>query len=346
MTGPPPTALPPSAPPCPHRRWVIAGAGNRLAFISEGNDPGHERAMTYHQALAATCRLVGAGASARGRGRGRGGRGKARGRGRGMEGSCGRWRRRPRGGRGPAALQALGPCAGMLAASRRPPPLPAPAHTQPGRAQRGGGPACPTLPCPDPLPPVPDPPPPIPDPPRPSPILPRPRPIGSRARVCARATPSSSTCPWWGPGPSMVAWPACLLNWAGQLSAASRGRGMRTVASACAFVPRLPTAGFFSTAAPPRPAPPRPGLRAADCHARVRARRRGPLRRVCGLQRREPRAAHRGLPVGRGRGGGRGGASGGAPGARLPHPPRTPRHSPSPPSLPPPAPPSSSPRRA
>lgn len=40
------------------RRWVIAGAGNRLAYISEGNDLGHERCMTYHQVLAETCRVV------------------------------------------------------------------------------------------------------------------------------------------------------------------------------------------------------------------------------------------------------------------------------------------------
>lgn len=41
-------------------RWIEAGAGNRVCFISEGNDPGHERSMTYHQVLAQTCRLVGA----------------------------------------------------------------------------------------------------------------------------------------------------------------------------------------------------------------------------------------------------------------------------------------------
>ncbi|GBG00661.1 acetyl synthetase, partial [Raphidocelis subcapitata] len=38
-------------------RWVIAGAGSRAAFISEGNDIGHERQMSYAQALAETCRL-------------------------------------------------------------------------------------------------------------------------------------------------------------------------------------------------------------------------------------------------------------------------------------------------
>ncbi|KIZ00279.1 acetyl-CoA synthetase [Monoraphidium neglectum] len=32
-------------------RWVIAGKGDRVCFISEGNDLGHERSMTYHQVL-------------------------------------------------------------------------------------------------------------------------------------------------------------------------------------------------------------------------------------------------------------------------------------------------------
>ncbi|KAI8474948.1 MAG: acetyl-CoA synthetase [Monoraphidium minutum] len=39
-------------------RWVIAGAGGRPAFISEGNDLGHERRMTYHQALVEVCRVA------------------------------------------------------------------------------------------------------------------------------------------------------------------------------------------------------------------------------------------------------------------------------------------------
>lgn len=30
-------------------RWVAAGRGNQVAFLWEGNDLGHERAMTYQQ---------------------------------------------------------------------------------------------------------------------------------------------------------------------------------------------------------------------------------------------------------------------------------------------------------
>lgn len=39
-------------------RWVVAGAGNQACFISEGNDLGHERSMTYHQVLCEVCRVV------------------------------------------------------------------------------------------------------------------------------------------------------------------------------------------------------------------------------------------------------------------------------------------------
>lgn len=73
---PPPCCAPPrardrAAPPCkppphPHchtpppraSRWVAAGAGSRTCFISEGNDLGHEKSMTYSQALTQTCRVV------------------------------------------------------------------------------------------------------------------------------------------------------------------------------------------------------------------------------------------------------------------------------------------------
>eukprot|EP00775_Hariotina_reticulata_P007053 gene7053-7267_t len=39
-------------------RWVAAGRGNQVAFLWEGNDYGHERAMTYQQVLDETCRLA------------------------------------------------------------------------------------------------------------------------------------------------------------------------------------------------------------------------------------------------------------------------------------------------
>lgn len=42
-------------------RWVAAGAGNQACLISEGNDLGHERCMTYHQVLCEVCRVVSTG---------------------------------------------------------------------------------------------------------------------------------------------------------------------------------------------------------------------------------------------------------------------------------------------
>lgn len=39
-------------------RWVAAGRGNQVAFLWEGNDLGHERAMTYQQVLDEVCRVA------------------------------------------------------------------------------------------------------------------------------------------------------------------------------------------------------------------------------------------------------------------------------------------------
>ena len=39
-------------------RWVAQGRGNQLCFLWEGNDYGHERAMTYQQVLDEVCRVV------------------------------------------------------------------------------------------------------------------------------------------------------------------------------------------------------------------------------------------------------------------------------------------------
>jgi hypothetical protein len=50
--------VPPRPRPCHAPRWVIAGKGDRVCFISEGNDLGHERSMTYHQVLSEVCRVV------------------------------------------------------------------------------------------------------------------------------------------------------------------------------------------------------------------------------------------------------------------------------------------------